>query len=170
MILFIASNMMIFPLYYQSEKQDFRGLVNYLKSQVRDGDEIIIVGGGGAHIIGLLHYFGVYPEGRHYIIPSRKISEGETESRISLIGQRTKFIISHSNTYWMQRVAEGKRLWFLTGEIGAKKFGQNFPFVFKGYFNGSFLNLDRFPTDASMYLFLWDPKSPDEKGIDMPVE
>jgi signal transduction histidine kinase len=24
--------------------------------------------------------------------------------------------------------------------------------------------------DASIYLFLWDPKSPEEKGIDLPIE
>jgi len=40
----------------------------------------------------------------------------------------------------------------------------------KGYFDGSFLNLNRFPTDASMYLFLWDPKSPEERGIELPIE
>ncbi len=34
-ILFIASNLVILPLYYRSEKQDFRGLVTYLKGQLR---------------------------------------------------------------------------------------------------------------------------------------
>jgi len=32
------------------------------------------------------------------------------------------------------------------------------------------LNLNRFPTDASVYLFLWDPSAPNEKGIDLPIE
>jgi hypothetical protein len=44
------------------------------------------------------------------------------------------------------------------------------PCVLKGYFDGSFLNFRRFPTDASIYLLLWDPGSPNEKGIDMSVE
>jgi uncharacterized membrane protein len=169
-ILFIASNMMILPLYYQSEKQDFRGLTNYLKLQLRDGDEIIIVGGGVAPIVCMLHYLGVYPEGRHYLIPFWKISEEEIESRISLISQKKKIIISGSKTHWVQRVTEGRRVWLLTGDMGAKTFKKNFPFAFKGYFDGSFLNFDRFPTNASMYLFLWDPSSPHEKGIDMPIE
>jgi hypothetical protein len=47
---------------------------------------------------------------------------------------------------------------------------ENSPSVLKGYFDGSFLNFNKFPTDASIYLFLWDPKSPEEKGIDMPIE
>ena len=46
-ILFIASNLVILPLYYRSEKQDYRGLVTYLKSQLRDGDKIIV---GNAYI------------------------------------------------------------------------------------------------------------------------
>src|SRR4030042_4181297 len=32
LILFIASNLIILPLYYRAEKQDFRGLVNYLNN------------------------------------------------------------------------------------------------------------------------------------------
>jgi hypothetical protein len=52
----------------------------------------------------------------------------------------------------------------------AKDFKTSSPAVLKGYFDGSVLNLHRFPTDASMYLFLWDPKSPEEKGIDKPIE
>jgi hypothetical protein len=53
---------------------------------------------------------------------------------------------------------------------GAKKIKEGSPCVFKGYFDGSFLNFNRFPDEASMYLFLWDPNSPAEKGIDMPIE
>jgi len=51
-----------------------------------------------------------------------------------------------------------------------KKIKGNSTAVLKGYFDGSFLNFNRFPTDASIYLFLLDPKSPGEKGIDMPIE
>ncbi len=43
-ILFIASNLIILPLYYRSEKQDFKGLVSYLKGNLRDGDKIIVGG------------------------------------------------------------------------------------------------------------------------------
>ena len=66
-ILFIASNLVIFPLYYRSEKQDFRGLVNYLNSQLRDGDKIFVR--TFTYIPGILHYFGVDPKNRHYEIP-----------------------------------------------------------------------------------------------------
>jgi hypothetical protein len=40
----------------------------------------------------------------------------------------------------------------------------------KGYFDGSVLNLVRFPTDVSMYLLLLDPEAPGEKGIDVSIE
>jgi len=43
-ILFIASNLIILPLYYRSEKQDFKGLVAYLKSHLKNGDKIIVGG------------------------------------------------------------------------------------------------------------------------------
>ena len=66
-ILFIASNLVILPLYYRSEKQDFRGLVNYLNSQLRDGDKIFVK--TLTYIPGILHYFRVYPKNRHYKIP-----------------------------------------------------------------------------------------------------
>jgi hypothetical protein len=41
-ILFIASNLIILPLYYRSEKQDFRGLVTYLKGHLQEGDKIFV--------------------------------------------------------------------------------------------------------------------------------
>lgn len=41
-ILFIASNLVILPLYYRSEKQDNRGLVNYLKANLRQGDRVFL--------------------------------------------------------------------------------------------------------------------------------
>jgi len=40
----------------------------------------------------------------------------------------------------------------------------------KGRFDGSVSNFRIFPSDASMYLFLWDSRSPGEKGIDMAIE
>jgi len=43
-------------------------------------------------------------------------------------------------------------------------------FVLKGYFDGSFSNLYKFPSDESIYLFLLAPKSPNKKGLDLPIE
>jgi len=51
-------------LYYQSEKQDFRRLDSYLYSQLRDGDRVFVR--SNTYIPGILHYFGIYPKGRHY--------------------------------------------------------------------------------------------------------
>jgi hypothetical protein len=56
------------------------------------------------------------------------------------------------------------------GKRRAKEINKDSPAVLKGYFDGSFLNMARFPTDAPIYLFLWDPRSPHEKGIDAPIE
>jgi hypothetical protein len=78
------------------------------------------------------------------------------------------FTISHSKTCCTQYVADRNRLWIIVGARAAGKLNKESPTVFKGYFDGSFLNLTKFPTDASMYLFLWDPLSPHEKGIEMP--
>jgi len=168
-ILFIASNLVILPLYYRSEKQDFRSLVNYLNSQLRDGDMIFV--NTLTYIPGILHYFGVYPQNRHYKIPfSWKKPEKEFEFRASLISENRGFTIFHSNIPYARYVADGNRLWILTGKEGAKEIKKSSPCVLKGYFDGSFANFRRFPSDASMYLFLWDPKSPEEKGIDMPIE
>ena len=61
LILLIASNLVILPLYYRSEKQDYRGLVTYLKGQLQNGDKIIV--GNPLYISVMLHYFGIYPEG-----------------------------------------------------------------------------------------------------------
>jgi hypothetical protein len=160
MILFIVSNLIILPLYYRSEKQNFRGLVAYLNDQIRDGDKIIVA--NASDILGILHYFKVYPTNRHYSIPFRRVSEKEIEYRTTLIGDDKTFMISHSKTYWNQYVQEGTRLWLVVGEIDKKKFEKYTPFVLKGYFDGSFLNCHKFPDDVSMFLFLWDPKSPHE--------
>jgi hypothetical protein len=167
-ILFIASNLVILPFYYHAEKEDFRGLVNYLKGQLREGDKLFDT--DMAYTPGVLHYFGVYPEKRHYSIPYYKVSENEIEFRRSFTFQNRTFIIYYSGTCCTRFIEDGSRLWIITGNRTAKKLRGNSPAVFKGYFDGSFLNFNKFPTDASMYLFLWDPKSPGEKGIDMPIE
>jgi hypothetical protein len=54
-------------------------------------------------------------------------------------------------------------------DCGREEYGKKFmveksPFVFKGYFDGSFLNFNKFPTDGSIYLLLYDPRSPERKG------
>jgi hypothetical protein len=167
-ILFTVSNLMILPLYYSSEKQDFKGLVTFLKRELRDGDTIIL--SSEAHFPGVLHYFGVYPDGRNYRIPCQRISEDEIECRISLISEDKKVTISCSKKYWLRYALGRGRLWLVVNKITAKKEKDNSPCALKGYFDGSFLNFNKFPTDDSMYLFLWDPKSPEEKGIDMPIE
>jgi hypothetical protein len=167
-VLLIASNLIILPLYYRSEKQDFRRLVNYLKGNIQDGDKIIV--GSIGYIVGLLHYFGVSPQGRHYLLSTQRVSDEEVEYKNSLIIQNKRVTISHSNTYWIQYALEGNRLWIVVDKETAQKV-KNLPFCLpKGDFDGSFLNFNRFPTDASMYLFLWDPKPKGEKGIDIPIE
>jgi hypothetical protein len=167
-IVFIASNLVILPLYYRSEKQDYRGVVTYLKSQLQNGDKIIV--GNALYISVMLHYFGVYPEGRHSIIPAWKVSEKEFEHRVTLIYRDIKFTILYSRSHWFKYLADGSRLWIVADKTNAKTILEKIPCPLKGYFDGSFLNMTRFPTDASVYLFLWDPKSPNEKGIDMPID
>jgi hypothetical protein len=167
-ILFLVSNLLTLPLYYRSEKQDFRGLANYLKAQTRDGDKIFVE--SEYYIPGILHYLGVYPKGRLYSFKTLKASRGEVEYHVSLIIEGKKLIIFHPKRDWVHPLSEDKRLWILVRKGNAKELNKNPALIFKGYFDGSFLNFDRFPTDASLYLFLWDPSSPGEKGIDMHIE
>lgn len=168
-ILFIASNLLILPLYYRSEKQDFRGLVKFLNSQLRGEDKIFVK--TLTYIPGILHYFRVDPKNRHYKIPMVWKKPGEEfELKMSLVSQGRFFTIYHSNIPYAQYVTDGNRLWILTGKEAAKEIKKSFPCVLKGYFDGSFANFRRFPSDASLYLFLWDPQSPGEKGIEMDIE
>ena len=167
LLLLIVSNLFILIPYYVSEKQDFRGLATYLKRNIQNGDTILV--GTDLYIPGMLHYFGIYPEGKLYLLPTRKISEKEFESQVSLIIQGKIFTIYYSNS-WQQYFDKGTRVWVVVNKTSAKKLKENPSLVLKGYFDGSFFNFDRFPTDASIYLFIWDPKSPNEKGIDMLIE
>jgi uncharacterized membrane protein len=168
LLLFIASNLAILPLYYRSEKQDFRRLASYLHSQLQNGDRVFVR--SNTYIPGILHYFSIYPEGRHYQNPLYWINSKVFEIRISLSFQDRKFTIYNSNHCCDQYVADGKRLWVLVGKEAAQEIQRGSPLVLKGYFDGSFSHFRRFPSDASMYLFLWDPKSPGDKGIEIPVE
>jgi hypothetical protein len=167
-ILFIASNLIILPLYYRSEKQNFKGLVTYLKGHLQDGDKIIA--GGTAFIPPILHYFGAHPIGRHHQLTGRKVSENEIEYGIDLVYQDIKFSILCSRSHWFQYFSDGSRLWIVADKSNAKRLKEEFSCVLKGYFDGSFLNFNRFPTDVSMYLLLWNRQSPKEKGIDVPIE
>jgi hypothetical protein len=167
-ILLILSNLLILPLYYRSEKQDYRGLVTYLKSQLQQGDKIIV--GNESYFPVMLHYFGVYPEGRHYVVPAWKVSEKEFEHRMTLIYQEIKFSIIYSKSYWFRYLTDGSRLWIVADKKNARIIKEKIPCPLKGYFDGTFFSMSRFLTDASIYLFLWDPNSPNEKGMDMPIE
>ena len=167
-VLFIASNLVILPFYYHAEKEDFRRLVSYLKGQLRPGDKLF--DSDMAYTPGILHYFGIYPKGRHHLIPYYKVSENEIEFRKSFIYKSSQYTIYYARTCCTQYLSDKGRLWIIGGERTAKMIKGNSCFVYKGYFDGSFLNFNRFPTNASIYLFLLDPNSPGEKGIDMPIE
>ena len=167
-ILLIASNLLVLPLYYRSEKQDLRGLVTYLKNQIRNGDSIFVR--TKAFLPGILHYFGTYPEGRHHRIFFSKDAEKGIEYRIGTIDGNKIFTIYHSLNCCTQYVGDGNRLWIVAEKYSSKEIQKRSLFSLKGYFDGSFLNLRKFPDDASMYLFLWDPLSPNEKGMDIPIE
>ena len=167
LIFFVASNLVMLPLYYRSEKQDYRGLVTYLKGQLRDGDKIVV--GNTVYIGVMLHHFGVYPEGRHYVIPGWKVSQNEIENRFPLLYGGAKFTIVYSKSHWFKYLEDGSRLWIVADKENAKMIAQRLPSsTFKGYFDGSFFGLTKFPEDGSIYLFLWDPKSPGEKEPDLP--
>jgi len=168
LILLIASNLVLLPLYYASEKQDYRGLTNYLKTHLKNGDKIFV--GATGNMPPILHYFKLYPEKRHHIMKITKDSENILEVKYFFNLQDMALMIIYSKTCCAQYVGGGNRLWVVVDKWMAKKFKESAPCVLKGYFDGSFLNFNRFPTDASIYLFLWDPSSPDEKGIDMPIE
>jgi uncharacterized membrane protein len=168
LFLFIASNLVILPSYYRYQKQDYRGVVSYLKKHIRDGDKVFTE--TEAHMPGILHYFGVYPRGRHHVAKSWKDSENKIVYSIPFVYQSKNITLFNSKTCCSQYVGDGSRLWIIVGKWTAQKLKDNSPCVLKGYFDGSFLNFTRFPVDASIYLFLLDPKSPGEKGIDLPIE
>jgi hypothetical protein len=167
-ILFVASNLLILTPYYRSEKEDFRSLANYLKDHLRQGDKLLDM--DISYVPGILHYLGILPQGRFYSVSIHKVSENESELRTSFTYQNTKYLIYCSKEWSDRYLSDGGRLWIIVGHDGAKRLRKNSQCVLKGYFNGSFLNFNRFPADASIFLFLWDPRSPDEKGIDMPIE
>jgi len=170
LFLFIASNIVLLPFYYRSEKQDFRGVARYLQQQIRNGDIIFL--GGTFFYPGILHYFGNFPKGRHYELTTYQYPQVEMEFVMTPLSYKNVTIpVYYSKRCCSQYVANGNRLWIIVGgKRTAKEIMKDSPAVLKGFFDGSFVNFNRFPTDASIYLFLWDPKSPGEKGIDMLIE
>ena len=170
LFLFIASNVIILPLYYRSEKQDLRGLVRYLQQNIRKGDVIYL--GGTFFYPGIFHYFGIFPKDRHYELTTYQYPQVEMEFVMMPLAYKNVTIpVYYSNRCCSQYVIDGNRVWIIVGgKRAAKEIMKGSPAVLKGYFDGSFVNFNRFPTDASIYLFLWDPKSLEEKGIDMPIE
>ncbi len=166
--LFVVSNVVTLPLYYRFEKEDKRGLVNYLKSHLREGDKIIV--SSRSDIPGILHYFGFHPKRRHHSV-SIISDNGNKEYRASFIYNNTVFTIYSPQNCCNQYMQVGNRLWIVVRKPAAKEYQKNSSsLILKGYFDGSFLNYIRFPVDASIYLFLWDPSSVGEKGIDIPIE
>jgi hypothetical protein len=110
-----------------------------------------------AYMPGILHYFGEYPQGRQYVISYKTISEKEVEFRKTFEYQHKQYTLYHSKRCCAQYIAGGNRLWIVSGKESARRFRENSAFVLKGVFDGSFLNFNRFPTDASLYLFLLQP-------------
>jgi hypothetical protein len=168
-VLFVVSNVIIFPLYYRSEKQDFRHLAGFLGDHLHDKDKIFV--GSLAYIPGILHYFSLNPKSRHYHIPYQWDSSGKAlEFRIPLISQNRAFTIYSSNTCCAQYITGESRLWIIVGKEAAQEIKKSSNCVFKGYFNGSVSNFRIFPSDASMYLFLCDNQSHSEKELNLPIE
>lgn len=169
LILLIASNLLILPFYYRAEKQDFRGLAQYLKGHLRRGDKIFVQ--ESSFMPAILHYLEVQPKGRHHkTSPSGDVSKGNTDFRIDFAYQGKVLSIHHSKTCCERYVSDGNRLWVVATQWAAKEIRRDSPYALKGFFDGSFLNFNRFPTDASMYLFLWDPSNPNDRGLDLKIE
>lgn len=170
LILFITSNLVILPFYYQSEKLNLRALVNYLKGDLKEGDIIFDATTGMGLMPGMLHYFGTYPKGRQYVYVVQEYSDNEIEFFKAFTYQDKQFTIYHSSSCCYQYIKGGNRLWFIADKLTAEKLKNIPPFIPKGFFDGSFLNYYKFPFDASVYLFLLDPKSPNQEGIDVPID
>jgi len=167
-IILITSNLIMLPLYYRSEKQNFRDLVFFLKTQLQEGDKIMDL--ERMSTLGILYYFGIIPERRHYTIDFMNISGKEIDYRKSFLYGKKKFTIYHSTKCCDQYVSGEGRTWIVTSKWGAKKIKDDLPCAWVGYFEGSFYSITLFPSDASIYLFLLDPKSPNIPGMKMPSE
>lgn len=167
LLAFVAVNLMILPLYYHSEKQDFRGLVTFLKNHLQEGDKIY---DADARLIGILHYFQVPTDGRFYQLNDYDFSRGKEQFRKTFVYNGKVFGIYYSRTCCEQYFDGKNRLWIIAGPESAEKVKAETPAALLGSFDGSFFQGSLFPTDASMYLFLWDSKVPKESGADRPIE
>jgi hypothetical protein len=147
---------------------DFRGLSTYLKTHLKKKDKIFVM--TTALMPGILYYFGALPPWRHHkTSPIMELGQ-IVGYEIPFLYRGDTYSLIYSENCCKQWIRAGGRLWIVVFKWKAKEMIGKTPAVLKGYFDGSFLNHDRFPADASMYLFLWDPKSPEEKGIDLPIE
>jgi len=144
--------------------------VNYLKGELKEGDRIFDSTTTMGLMPGMLHYFGTYPKGRHYVYTVNIISKNKMENVKPFTYQDKQFTIHNSNSCCGQYVKDGNRLWFIADRMTASKLKDDPSITPKAFFDGSFLNYYKFPFDASVYLFLLDPKSPNQKGIDMPID
>ena len=151
LILFVLSNMVILPLYYQSEKQNFRGLVNYLQGHLQEGDRIFVT--STALIPGILHYFNNPPKGRHHVASTLLDENKQIEYQIPFIYQNRIFRLYNAKSCCTQFVADGNRLWIVVEKMAAKKFKEGSPAVLKGYFDGSFLEFQPIP-DGRLHVSL----------------
>jgi hypothetical protein len=160
LLAFIVANLFILPLYYRSEKQDFRGLATYLKHHLQKGDNIF---DADARLIGMLHYFQVPTDGRFYQLNDYDYSKGKERFRKTFIYKGSIVNIYYSRACCEQYLDGRNRLWIIAGPESAERVKADTPAALVGYFDGSFFQGNEFPTDASMYLFLWDPKSLEDK-------
>lgn len=167
LLAFLGTNLMILPLYYCSEKQDFRGLVTFLKNHLQEGDKIY---DADARLVGILYYFQVPTDGRFYRLNYYDFSKGKEEFRKTFLYKNKVFNIYYSRDCCEQYFDGTSRLWIIAGPESTEKVKHDTPATWMGYFDGSFFQGSQFPTDASMNLFLWDPKLSNEKSIDMSIE
>jgi hypothetical protein len=128
--------------------------VTYLKNHLREGDKIFI--GSIGYIPGILHYFEAYPEDRHHIFGFRKDPEKDFELRMNFI-YKTGFLL-----FINQELL--RSVWLMEAVMdhcwqGFAKEIERITFRPEAYFDGSFANFGKFPSDESIYLFLWDPLS-----------
>jgi hypothetical protein len=156
-LFFVVFNLFFLPQYYPAEKQDFRKLVRYLENHLKDRDRIFIESIG--NLPGMLHYFGVIPESRHYTIPISDTVSQEIDFKITLTSRNKIFSIVYSKSCCNQYTTDENRIWVVVGAPTYHEIKKNSPLKLKGIFDGSVSYFRRFPSDASMYLLLWDPLS-----------
>ena len=79
--------------------------------------------------LGMLHYFGVNPEGRHFILWTlRRFQKMNLNIENPLIMENKKFTISYSKTHWIQYVAGRKPALDVTCKKAAKEIKEDFYF------------------------------------------